>query len=98
MVLLHPLTTVLRVGLVPELDADQGGTAFLVRLLDVLEAHDIVRRTEGIVDELAQLAGLLGELDDEVVFSTEVDEAALKDFRVAQDVVVAAAQDADDRL
>src|SRR3989442_1163543 len=72
--------------------------AFLVRLLDVLEADDVVGRPERIIDELAQLAGLLGELDDEVMLTAEVGQAALQDLGVAQDVVVAAAQDADDRL
>src|SRR5438477_12200181 len=95
---LHPFEQWLQVGPVLQLDPDQGGAAFLVRLLDVLEADDVVGRPEGIVHELAQLAGLLGELDDEVVLAPEVDETALQDLGVTQDVVVAAAQDADDRL
>src|ERR1700736_5041824 len=81
--LLHPLQQGVQVGFVLHLDADQRGAAFLVRLFDVLEADDVVRRTEGVVDELAQLARLLGELDDEVVLAPQVDEAALEDFGVA---------------
>src|SRR5438445_922793 len=95
---LHPLQQRRQVGLVPELDADQGRTALLVGLLDVLEADDIVGRAERIVDELAQLPRLLRELDDEIVLAALIDEAALHDLGIAQDVVVAATQDADDRL
>src|SRR5436189_5774786 len=74
---LHAFEQWLQVGPVLQLDADQGGAAFPVRLLDVLEAHDVIRRPQCVVDELAQLTGLLSKLDDEVVLAPEVDEAPL---------------------
>src|SRR5256714_2344748 len=51
--LLHPLQEWRQVRLMPQLDADQRRTALLIRLLDVLEAHDVVGRPQRIIDELA---------------------------------------------
>src|SRR3712207_4954221 len=50
-----------------ELDAGERGAGLAVVALDVLEQHDVVVRAEDLVEEAPQRAGLLRELDEEVV-------------------------------
>ena len=84
----------LQVVALGQLDPDDGGAELAVVLLHVLEQHDVVAGPEALVEELAQRAGALGEVHDEVVLEPLVHQAALDDLVVAGDVVVAPAQDA----
>src|SRR5690606_28926613 len=93
--LVHALEQAAQVGRLAQGDADERGAGFAIGALDVLEHRDVVVRTQHVVEEAAQRTGLLREVDDEVVLDALVDERALEDLRVAADVVVAAAHQAD---
>ena len=86
------------VFLARQFDADQRRAVLAVALFDVLKQRDVVLRPQGVVQIAAQRAGPLGKLDQEIMLQALVDQTPLDDLRVARDVVVAAAQDADDLL
>src|SRR4051794_20081821 len=74
---LHPLQHGLEVLRGAQLDADERGAGLAVVALDVLEQRDVVVRAEHVVEEAAQRAGLLRELDEEVVLATLEDQCPL---------------------
>ena len=61
-----------------QLHPDHGGAELPVVLLDVLEQDDVVAGPEALVEELAQRAGALGEVHDEVVLEALVHQAAAR--------------------
>ena len=77
-----------------QLDADQCRAELAVVALDVLEQRDVVFRAEHVVEEPAQRAGLLRELDQEVVLAPLVHQCPLDHLGGPADVVGAAGHDA----
>ena len=76
---------VIRVG---QIDAYESGTEFTVVLLRVLEVHDVVRRSQNILQEHAQHARLLRERHEEIVAQAFVAQRTLHDLRVTRQIVV----------
>src|ERR1700761_2442097 len=64
---LHPGQQRVQAVRAAELDADQRRAGFPVVALDVFEQRDVVVRAKHLIEEPAQRAGLLRELDEEVV-------------------------------
>lgn len=81
---------------VAELDADQRRANLAAGAFHVLEIGDVVLGTQDLVEEAPQRTWLLGEVDQEVVLATLVQQRTLHDIRIAGDVVVAARDDAQD--
>src|SRR3989344_3115862 len=96
--LVHALQKRREVLLLCKLNADKRGAVLAVVLLGVLEERDVVGGAKCLVEEAAECPRPLGEIDHEVVLQPLIDEAALDDFRITADVVVAAREDADHRL
>src|SRR3989344_2982689 len=96
--LVHALQKRREVLLLCKLNADKRGAVLAVVLLGVLEERDVVGGAQCLVEEAAECPRPLGEIDHEVVLQPLIDEAALDDFRIAADVVVAAREDADYRF
>ena len=54
---------------------------------------DVVVGAENVAEERPELAGFLGEIDEEVVLQAAVDERAFHHLGVAEEIVIAAGDD-----
>ena len=81
----------MEVCLVRQFYAHEGRTEVLVGLLDVLEIYHVVSRTDDVADEGKHDAGLLREVDYEIMLQTFVKQRLFLDLFHPGDVVVAAA-------
>ena len=79
-----------------QLDTDESRTVFLVMFFRIFELHDIVVRTEHVIQELAKSPGPLREVDHKIVLEPFVDERAFLDLLHPVDIVIASTNDAYD--
>ena len=96
--LLHSLDKRREILRVAQLDPHHRGTAFARVFLGILEVRDVVVWAEHPLKKFAQRARPLREAQDEIMLQPLVELRALLDVFHAGDVVVAAADDADDVL
>ena len=64
----------------------------------IFELGDVIITAQYVIHELFQRAGPLREVHDEVVLQTLIEQGAFINFSHPIDIVVTAADDADDRF
>ena len=64
----------------------------------IFELGDVIITAQYVIHELFQRTGPLWEVHDEIVLQTLIEQGALIDFSHSVDIIISAADDADDRF